>query len=136
SATGGRHRHRPVQRAGAWQQSGQTARCLDRAPGRSGCSSAGWIADWSRRSQPRGRAGQPRHIGRRHRHPDGCTCRALTTGEPERYLRTRCHSQRVFAPFWRVTFRRMASVNEAFAAPRSLLRNLDTPITILEATLA
>jgi len=30
----------------------------------------------------------------------------------------------------------MASVNVGFAALLSLLRNLDTPITILEATLA
>lgn len=60
----------------------------------------------------------------------------MTPGERERYLSMRCHSLRIFAPFWRVTFRRTASVNEACAALRPLLRNLDTPITILEATLA
>lgn len=60
----------------------------------------------------------------------------MTAGQRERYLRTNGHSKPVFAPSWRVTFRRMASVNVGFAARLSLLRNLDTPITILEATLA
>nr|WP_314582375.1 hypothetical protein [uncultured Pseudomonas sp.] len=46
------------------------------------------------------------------------------------------HSNARFAPLWRVTFRRIAPVFGAFAAPVPLLKNLDTPITILEATLA
>jgi len=54
----------------------------------------------------------------------------------ERYRRTEAVLNIDRAPPWRVTFRRIGPMFTALAATVPLLKTPDTPITILEATLA